>query len=98
MSKFTKELVNEYADKLLIGLSEEENKLVLEEFDIIEKSMDNIANFKGISEVEPMHYALDDFSYDLKNDIPNSNYLPEELLSNCSEVEDYLVSVVKVVG
>lgn len=98
MSKFTKELVNEYADKLLIGLSEEENKLVLEEFDIIEKSMDNIANFKGISEVEPMHYALDDFSYELKSDEVNSNYLPEELLSNCSEVEDYLVSVVKVVG
>lgn len=98
MSKFTKELVNEYADKLLIGLSDEENKLVLEEFDIIEKSMDNIANFKSISEVEPMHYALDDFSYELKNDDANANYLPEELLSNCSEAEDYLVSVVKVVG
>ena len=27
MSKFTKEMVNDYADKLLIGLTEEENKL-----------------------------------------------------------------------
>ena len=25
MSKFTKEMVNDYADKLLIGLTEEEN-------------------------------------------------------------------------
>ena len=37
MSKFTKEMVNDYADKLLIGLTDEENELVLKEFDIIEK-------------------------------------------------------------
>ena len=36
MSKFTKELVNKYADDLLIGLTNEENKIVLEEFEIIE--------------------------------------------------------------
>ena len=29
MSKFTKEMVDSYADKLLIGLTPEENKLVL---------------------------------------------------------------------
>ncbi len=28
MSKFTKEMVNDYADKLLIGLTDEENELV----------------------------------------------------------------------
>ena len=30
MEKFTKEMVNDYADKLLIGLTEEENKMVLD--------------------------------------------------------------------
>ena len=34
MSKFTKEMVDDYADKLLIGLTPEENQMVLEEFDI----------------------------------------------------------------
>ena len=29
MGKFTKEMVDEYADKLLIGLTEEENQMVL---------------------------------------------------------------------
>ena len=38
MSKFTSEMVNEYADKLLIGLTEEENKQVLDEFEIIDKN------------------------------------------------------------
>ena len=37
MSKFTKEMVDSYADKLLIGLSEEENKRVLDEFEEIDK-------------------------------------------------------------
>ena len=32
MSKFTKELVNDYANKLLIGLTDEENEMVLKEF------------------------------------------------------------------
>ena len=36
MSKFTKELVDFYADRLLIGLTAEENKMVLEDFEEIE--------------------------------------------------------------
>lgn len=98
MSKFTKELVNEYADKLLIGLSEEENKLVLEEFDIIEKTMNKIADFDGIKDLEPMCYALDDFSYELKEDSYKESEKASVLLSNCSEVEDDYIKIIKVVG
>ena len=39
MGKFTKEMVNDYADKLLIGLTEEEQDMVLKEFDIIDKKL-----------------------------------------------------------
>ena len=42
MGKFTKEMVNDYADKLMIGLTEEENKMVLDEFEIIDKNIDLI--------------------------------------------------------
>ena len=42
MGKFTKEMVNDYADKLLIGLTEEEQDMVLKEFDIIDKNIDII--------------------------------------------------------
>ena len=44
MSKFTKEMVDSYASKLLIGLTEEENKRVLDEFEAIDKSIDIINN------------------------------------------------------
>ena len=39
MGKFTKEMVDDYADKLLIGLTKEENKMVLDEFDAIDANM-----------------------------------------------------------
>ena len=39
MSKFTEEMVDNYADKLLIGLSREENKMVLDEFATIDDNL-----------------------------------------------------------
>ena len=39
MIHFTKEMVDSYADKLLIGLTEEENKMVLDEFAEIDRNM-----------------------------------------------------------
>ena len=51
MAKFTKEMVNDYADKLLIGLTEEELNNVLKEFDIIDESISKINEIKDIAEV-----------------------------------------------
>ena len=41
---FTKEMVDSLAEKLLIGLTSEENKTVLSEFETIKESMDLISN------------------------------------------------------
>jgi len=99
MSKFTKEMVDYYADKLLIGLTLEENEMVLKEFDIIEDSMNLIANMPGIENVEPMTHCLDDFTYELRSDDDScSGTSIEELLKNCDSYEDREVSVPKVVG
>ncbi len=98
MSKFTKEMVDMYADKLLIGLTEEENKMVLDEFDVIEASMEVLANIPALEEVEPMPYALDDFTYTLREDKADVSPSIDELLKNCEKVEDGFVSVPKVVG
>ncbi len=98
MSKFTKEMVDSYADKLLIGLTSEENNMVLKEFDVIEKSMEKIANIPNIEKVEPMTHALDDFTFVLREDVVEDSVPVSELLQNCDSVEDDLVSVPKVVG
>lgn len=98
MNKFTKEMIDDYADKLLIGLTDDENNMVLKEFDVIEKSMEKIANMPDIETVEPMTHALDDFSFILREDVAKESIPVENLLQNCDASEDDFVSVPKVVG
>ena len=98
MSKFTKEMVNDYADKLLIGLTEKENKQVLDEFEIIDENIDLINKIPNIESIEPMTHCLDDFIYELREDISEDSIDIEELLQNCDDKTDREVSVPKVVG
>ena len=96
--KFTKELVDELADKLLIGLNEEENNMVLSEFDDIDANIDLINEIDGIHEAEPMTHCLDDFIYELREDVAVESVPIEDLLSNSDDTEDREIVVPKVVG
>lgn len=98
MSKFTKEMVDEYADKLLIGLTPEENKMVLDEFDIIDEQINIINDIPGIENVEPMTHTLDDFEFELREDVVEDSIPIEELLQNCKDSTAREVQVPKVVG
>lgn len=98
MSKFTKEMVYSYADKLLIGLSEEENKQVLEEFEEIDRQIDLINNIPNIEKVTPMTHTLDNFEFVLREDVAKESEKIEDLLRNCDEHTDREVEVPKVVG
>lgn len=98
MSKFTSEMVDDYADKLLIGLTPEENKLVLDEFDIIDRNLDLVTQIDGISNVTPMTQCLDDFTYELREDIPEESIPISDLLANCDDTDGDEVVVPKVVG
>lgn len=93
MTKFTKEMVNDYADKLLIGLTDEENKMVLDEFEIIDKNINLINEIDGIEKVLPMSHCLDDFTYCLREDEVEESVDIDELLSNC---DDYINDEIKV--
>lgn len=98
MAVFTKEMVDDYADKLLIGLTEEENKQVLDEFEIIDKNIDVINNIPNISQVEPMTHCLDNFVCELREDIVEESTDIELLLKNCDEYENREVEVPRVVN
>jgi len=98
MSKFTKEMVDSYADKLLIGLTEEENKQVLEEFEIIDNTINIINDIPNIQDVEPMTHALDNFIYELREDEVEESANIEDLLSNCDNENGEEVVIPKVVG
>ena len=96
--KFTKEMVDDYAEKLLIGLTEEENKMVLEEFEVIDQNINIINEIKDIDKVEPMTHCLDDFVYELRDDVVEESCKIEDILINCDEHTDREVEVPKVVG
>lgn len=96
--KFTKELVDDLAAKLLIGLSEEENQMVLDEFAIIDENLSKVEDFENIKSIEPMTHALDDFSFTLREDVAEPSIRVEDALRNCKSVEGREVEVPKVVG
>ena len=95
---FTKEVVDDLADKLLIGLTEEENKMVLDEFEIIDKTINTINEIKDIEKIEPMTHTLDDFEYELREDTIEESVPIEDLLSNCDVHSAREIEVPKVVG
>ncbi len=97
MARFTNEMVVDYADKLLIGLTEEEVTMVLDEFEIIDKNIDLINVIPNISKVEPMTHCLDNFIYELRDDIPDESVDIDELLQNCDSYLNREVKVPKVV-
>ena len=98
MSKFTKEMVDDYASKLLIGLTEEENKMVLDEFDVIDKQCDIVNEIPDLCDVEPMTHCLDDFEVELRDDEALPSVPIEDLLKNSDETTEREIELPKVVG
>ncbi len=96
--KFTSEMVDDLADKLLIGLSSEENKMVLDEFEKIDASIALINNIPNIATVEPMSWCLDRCVDSLREDEVEDSISLDDALSNADGVSDREVEVVKVVA
>ena len=98
MTKFSKEIVDDLADKLLIGLSEEENEMVLKEFHSIDENLDLLNKIEGLENAEPMTHCLDDFEYVLRDDVIEESVPIEEWLRNSDENDGDEIEVPKVVG
>lgn len=96
--KITKEMVNSYAEKLLIGLTDEENEKVLNEFEQIDEQIDLINKIPNIENVEPMTHALDNFVFELRDDEPEESENKDNILANSDEHTEREIKVPKVVG
>ena len=97
-NKFTSEMIEDYANKLLIGLTKEEIDMVLEEFSTIDETINTINQIEDLDKVEPMTHCLDDFIYELREDIEEDSIPVEEILQNCDDKTEREVIVPKVVG
>ena len=96
-NKFTKEIVDDLADKLLIGLTDEENHMVLDEFAYIDQNIDLINEIPDIKDVEPMTHCLDDFVCELREDEVEESISIDDALKNCDDYIDTEIKVPKVV-
>lgn len=96
--KFTKNMIDDLADKLLIGLTNEENDMVLKEFDEIEANMNLINEIANIDQVEAMTYPFSLDSTVLREDHQTEELTREDVLRNATNKTDKVVIVPKVVG
>lgn len=95
---FTKEMINDYAEKLLIGLTEEETNTLLEEFTSIEENMNLIDKIEGLDKVEPMHFPTNYEISALRDTNNERNIDRDEALSNSADTMEGMNIVPKVVG
>ena len=99
MNNITEEMIDSYADKLLIGLTDEERKMILEEFSDIEKNMDLINEIPNIKDVEPLSYPFEMYIDELRDDELHTEEINiDVLLRNCDRREGREVEVPKVVA
>lgn len=97
-NKFTSDMVKDYANKLLIGLTKEETNMVLEEFSIIDENINKINNIKNLENIEPMTHCLDRYITELREDIKEDTLDIEAILGNCDSHTEREVKLPKVVG
>ena len=97
-NKFTKEKIENLADLLMIGLSNDEAQMVFDEFEEIDAGISKLTEINGLENIEPMTHALDDFEFELREDVIEESINIKNLLQNCDGIDDREVSVPKVVG
>ena len=62
------------------------------------EKINKINEIPNIKEVKPMTHALDDFVFELREDVAEDSISIEDALSNCDQVDGREVEVPKVVG
>ena len=94
---FNREDIINYADKLLIGLSDEEADTILSEFELIDQNIDQINKIDGLSEIEPSFMPFDLYESVLREDEVKPSVDVDEILSNTKEKIGREIKVPKVV-
>lgn len=97
MNKFTKEIIDQYAENLLFRLTETENTTVLNEFQNVEKNMELINQIPNLNaeKITSHPFPLPDVI--LREDKSKETLTLEEAFSNCDLVNDREVEVLRVV-
>lgn len=97
MSKFTKEMIDQYAAKLFIRLSADENTMVLNEFQAIEESMNLINNITNLNNYDSMSHPYLFRDVNLRADIAEKSIPVEAAFINSDKINGREVEIPRVV-
>ena len=97
MKKVDIDVLKEAASKLMFDMSDSEYETLLEEFEIITKQMELIAEIPGVDDAEPMTFPFDVYVTYLREDVPTEPLSREEALKNAEEVVNGQIRLPKVV-
>ena len=92
-----KEKLKKYAKLLMFDMDEEEYSTLQEEFDIILKQMELIANIPDIESVKPMTFPFINRDAKLREDVVGDYLTTGEVLANVKHQVDDQVKIPKVV-
>ena len=94
---FTKEEIIGYANKLLIGLSDEEANTILDEFSIIDKNIDQINEIPDLDKQEPAFMPYNLYVAHLREDNIEQSLDVDDILANTKDKMGREIRVPKVV-
>ncbi len=93
----TEQKIDELAENLLIGLSREENKMVLNEFNEIESNMNSILKIPNIFLIEPLTHPFPLEEVSLREDDEVEELEQEDVLKNAEKKNLTSIIIPKVV-
>ena len=97
MTKITKETIDECASNMMFKISEEENEMILQEFDAILAQMDFLSKLPGIDEVTPLTFTNDTINTYLREDVPSPPLDKEDAIKNAQNKQEGQIKLPKVV-
>lgn len=97
MKKYSKEVLQDAAHRLLFDMSNEEYDTLLEEFDWIIKQMSVIGEHAEIDQYEPMIFPFECTTTFMREDIPDQPLPREEALRNANHKAGGQIKLPKVV-
>lgn len=97
MKQINEAVLKDASHRLLFDISDEEMKLLLNEFDILVKQFELLKDIENVNEVKPMTFPYEIFNDYLREDVPSDVLTKEEALKNAKNVKDGQIKLPKVV-
>ena len=97
MKQIDEAVLKDASHRLLFDISDEEMKLLLNEFDILVKQFELLKDIEKVNEVKPMTFPYEIFNDYLREDVPCDVLTKEEALKNAKNVKDGQIKLPKVV-